>query len=424
MSNEVPPAVTRLLSARYPTLDVDPTWLTRCVNELRQRDASLRAGTPDQLARAVRQILLDSDLAEVSSASSSRLTAALRSAKIGDAGRAAVVVQIESMLDIGHSASVQLEIAEARREMRRSNVDPNTSLAEETKTQGAATSADHMADFQAQEDDKVMGTTVFPRRMLRLELSDGRQKVTAIELQRIPGLDMNTTRMGAKLLLKGVNVKDGYALLTPQTVGVEGGAVDEKDSFWEEKLIERLRAQLGKPKEDESGPRGRPIRGPEGAESGTNAREKRGFSPDDDESALLAALEAEQEMMAVASTSRGTGATANTKLNPPNSNRATTSAAPQSPAAARQRATLVVPDSMQSSNANSRTQVKSSATQENPIAIIDSDDEVFADVPDEAFAGLEDVEMNAQTKRKSERSGETKPGASNSWAEPIVIDSD
>lgn len=418
MSNEVPPAVARLLAARHSTLEVDPKWLSRCVHQLRQRDASLRAGTPDQLARAVRQALLDSDLAEVSPAASTRLSAALRSGKIGDAGRGAVLVQIESMLDIGHSASVQLEIAEARREMRRSNVDPNTSLVEETKTQGAAAGADHMADFQAQEDDKVMGTTVFPRRMLRLELSDGREKVTAIEMHRVPGLDMNTTRMGTKLLLKGVAVKDGYALLTPQTVGVEGGAVEDKDRVWEKRLIERLRAQLGKPKEDESGPRGRAMEGPGGVGNGANAREERGFSPDDDEAELLAALEAEQEMIA-ASTSKGNGGTASTKPGSFKNNTTTSSAPAQPPVAARQRATVVLPDSMQGSNGKSRTPPKPSATQENPISLLDSDDEVFADVPDDAFAGLEDVEMNAQTKHR-----EAKTSASNSWAEPIVIDSD
>ncbi len=34
---------------------------------------------------------------------------------------------------------------------------------------------------------------------------------------------MNTTKIGCKLLLKGAMVKDGYLLLTPQSVVVEGG---------------------------------------------------------------------------------------------------------------------------------------------------------------------------------------------------------
>ncbi len=79
-----------------------------------------------------------------------------------------------------------------------------------------------------------------------VELSDGREKAVAIELQRVGRLDMNTTRVGTKLLLKGVEVKDGYLMMTPQNVVVEGGWVEEKDRFAEDRLMERLRAQLGK----------------------------------------------------------------------------------------------------------------------------------------------------------------------------------
>ena len=137
-----------------------------CVQDLCRRNASLRKGSPQQLTVAVRRALLDTDLALVVSPSYTQLSPeALRShtGKFGDAGRGAVLVQVESMIDIGYSASTQLEIAEARLEARRSNIDPNV---ESKPTQPPST--DHMAEFQASEDDKLSSTTLYPRRMLKV----------------------------------------------------------------------------------------------------------------------------------------------------------------------------------------------------------------------------------------------------------------
>lgn len=300
-------AVRRLLSARYPTLEVDPGWLDRCIADVCQGDAAVRCGSNDQLARSVRQRLLETDLAQVVVASYSRIAPEKLQAangKVGDSGRGAVLVQIESMIDIGCSAASQLEIAEARVEARRSNKDPNEAYAGLKPAASASSSssgADAMAAFDAQEEGKSQGNTIYPRRMLKLELSDGGSSanVWAIELERIGGLDMNTTKMGSKLLLKGAQVNKGYLLLTPATVSVEGGGVSAKQAVAEEKLIATLRAQLGPPRRK----RGMPSK-PQaisnhahdgnGSNHTTTAAQDR-FSPDEDESMLLAALEAEAE---------------------------------------------------------------------------------------------------------------------------------
>lgn len=403
----------------------------RCntVRQIRQRGDGQSGGTPDQLARAVRQELLDTDLAKLVPASYTRLNAHTLSSvadKVGDVGRGAVLVQIESMIDIGYSISTQLEIAEARREARRANVDPNDALAEAKTT--ATSEADHMADFQAQEDDKVQATTVYPRRMLKLELSDGSKgpSVFAIELERIRELDMNTTRIGTKLLLRGVAVKGGNCLMmTPQTVSVEGGCVQEKDQRAEDRFIDMLRARLGKPPQNETsaeGVRDTPMttKAVSHPANGT-ATVQRGFSPDDDESELLAALEAEEEMLAAGSSSASMHANA-TRLQSTTDSSLTSAPPPPPPAAAVcQRATLVVPESLtQSSTGKSQSQrsdaaLKASATQQDPISLIDSDDD------EEMFASIPDAFPVQQTHGRHNNTASTV--LRNTREEPIVIES-
>ncbi|CDS02104.1 uncharacterized protein SPSC_05937 [Sporisorium scitamineum] len=434
----VPTAVTRLLSARYPTLEVDPSWLTSCVARLRKRDASLRTGSPDQLARAVRQEMLDSDLADVTPASYSRINAErLRTFvdKVGDVGRGAVLVQIESVMDVGYSASSQLEIAEARRDARRANVDPNDVPAD-AKVDNAE--ADHMADFQAQEDDKIQASTVFPRRMLKFELSDGSKgaPVFAVELQRISSLDMNTTSIGTKLLLKGALIKDGYLLLMPQTVSVEGGCVRKKDRAAEDKLIDKLRLQLGIPPQSDSSANGQQASASTGStarpsERAAKAAVERGFSPDDDESELLAALEAEEARAATTSSSTRPSVVTGAR-NTPAPIKDLGPASVQPPVPTRQRAILIVPESLtQTGKARSQnTALKASVTQEDPISLIDSDDDddaLFASVPDTLLEGAEMAIESRSFGRQRERSRQEQPASTrsyhNSREEPIVIES-
>lgn len=387
----------------------------------------------DQLAREVRRELLDTDLAKVVPRSYSRLTPeALRSpsGKVGDAGRGAVLVQIESVLDIGYSASSQLEIAEARREARRANVDPNyvpagVQAAQPTQSQGF----DHMASFQAQEDDKVQASTLFPRRMLKLELSDGSMcgKASAIELQRISGLDMNTTRIGSKLLLKGALIKDDYLLLTPKTAVMEGGVVQEKDKVAEDKLIMQLRAQLGKPGRGE---KATPLVQASGnnntavASSTKEAEEavpERSFSPDEDESMLLAMLADEEEVMA--STSKHSAAVRHDhktgERGPSTAEHSTSNK--EAPPPTRKRATLIIPEGMsQTSAGQPRSQqvdviVKPKATQEDPISLVESDDDdLVASIPDTNLSGAGNLVAGKEEEHAT---------LSNSRYEPIVIES-
>ncbi|SPO37825.1 uncharacterized protein PSFLO_03302 [Pseudozyma flocculosa] len=331
----VPIAVTRLLSARYPTLELNPAWLSQCVAYLRSLPGPSRPTTDDQLAKQVRQQLLAADLA--TAARRGALAGDMRNVKDGAVGagpKKAVMVQVVSIVDIGISAATQLEVAEARKAAR-STLGGAALLNPATSTLNATASARdldegrvaidedaaHMADFNAKEEKAGIQATVFPRKMLQLELSDGHgPPVTAFELERVAGLDMNQTRLGCKILL------------APRCVTIEGGEVEEWEAEAESRLINKLRQKLGKaPLEptstgdaaaERTGPTAqarastasstttKAARRPLPSASHTNGRttskpealDDFHFDDDEDESFLLAAAEMETDLVAPAST--------------------------------------------------------------------------------------------------------------------------
>lgn len=342
------------------------------MRDLQARDAASLPASDNQLAQSVRQKLLETDLAQVVTSSYRQLSQVLTKAsagKVGDTGRGAVLLQIESMIDIGHSSSTQLEIAEARRNVK-ATIDGESLLASAQQDSMNSTallaSGDHMTDFQAQEEGKMQSATVFPHRMLKLDLSDGSNhglnRMVAIEVDRIPALDMNKTKIGAKLLIKGAPIRSGYILLSPKEVQVEGGQVHEKAVTADANLINALRAKLGKP----------PVAiatapaTEEAVQVGPEAvARKRVIDVDDfddvgdDDSLFLAALDAQEE----------TSASPFKPLFP---------SPPSSPARKRQ---LVVPQTLKEKTDNKHF------ANSDPISLLDSDDEeLFAALDEDALA--------------------------------------
>lgn len=280
-----------------------------------------------------------------------------------------MLLQIESMIDIGHSSSTQLEIAEARRDVKATiNGEDLLETAQQDIANSTAASAfgDHMTEFQAQEEGKMQSATVFPHRMLKLELSDGSNqglsRMYAIEVDRVPALDMNKTKLGAKLLIKGSPIRSGYILLSPKEVTFEGGQVHEKAISADTNLINTLRAKLGKPAVEIT-------RAPEVEQVAqsvpTPVNRKRVIDVDDlddgdeDESFLLAALDAQEEALAERSTALPR------------------SASPTSP----RKRQLLVPQTLKD-----RTESKYAINNTDSISLLDSDDdELFAVLSEDAL---------------------------------------
>ncbi|KAJ3528045.1 hypothetical protein NMY22_g9559 [Coprinellus aureogranulatus] len=79
----------------------------------------------------------------------------------------------------------------------------------------------------------------YPRRRLKLFLSDGFVELQAIEIETLPGIDLGDTPMGTKIRLVNVPISGGVAYLRPENVTVLGGSVlrlqkQHKFRFFEE----------------------------------------------------------------------------------------------------------------------------------------------------------------------------------------------
>ena len=67
------------------------------------------------------------------------------------------------------------------------------------------------------------GKREYSKRMLKICLSDGKQKVWGIEYQNIP--DLNIASVGQKVFVSNVHVRHGLLLLTSQNTQVLGGTI-------------------------------------------------------------------------------------------------------------------------------------------------------------------------------------------------------
>lgn len=283
----VPMALRNWLGSKYPTLQLREAWLTSTIASFN----GPRGGAEQPLAAHVEKALLHTELSKaVDRGNLPSGIAQMKDGIVGGGARGSILVQVKSKIDIGVSLQRQLDVLEARRDLCTTNAPSNgvASASSSSAAAAAATAArstaneneggeDHMAAYQAAEDDRSLSSTQFPRSTLQLELSDGFTTVTAFEHQSIPSLSMNSgeeggTALGSKLLLKDIRVRSGRLLLNPKGVTLKGGMVEEWEKEAEEKLIDRLRTKLGKPplvRRDRRRGRGR---GGEGGGSSSSAR--------------------------------------------------------------------------------------------------------------------------------------------------------
>ena len=97
-------------------------------------------------------------------------------------------------------------------------------------------------DGEDQQQQRPAASTGKATHRLVLQDRSGR-KVYAIELRRVPRLDLGTTCIGEKVLLKaGTVVARGLVLLTPETCVLLGGKVEAWHKTWTEGRLARLKA--------------------------------------------------------------------------------------------------------------------------------------------------------------------------------------
>ncbi|CAO1638469.1 unnamed protein product [Sympodiomycopsis kandeliae] len=283
-SANVPPAVRNWLKSQYRDAPIKETWL---VETVRNGSKESNGNSPTALVQYVKHALLNTSLAN--SLEKGTLPAGISKSKQTVLG-GPTLLEIVGKLDIGISAQTQLDVLEARRQARltigglseEAHLNADVPVAKEQEQEE---DTDHMAEFNATEEAASLPATVFPRSTLQLKLSDGFTTITAIEHKKISSLSMTDPPMGAKIVLRGAKVKQGYILLSPDVVEIKGGKVDDLENTWESRLIDELRAKLGK----------EPLRDKSQAQSGTIANTVQQQQRPTPPSSILSALNAHDE---------------------------------------------------------------------------------------------------------------------------------
>ncbi|KAF2849327.1 RecQ mediated genome instability protein-like protein Rmi1 [Plenodomus tracheiphilus IPT5] len=136
-----------------------------------------------------------------------------------------ILCQVLDVEDVGHSRWSQVESIEAHE-------------------RGEMTKGREIVRVVEQENEgsSEAAAPVQSKGPFKLLLQDAKGlKIYAFDLRGIDGLNTSMT-MGAKLILKSVDVRRGVAMLEPGNVQVLGGKLEALDKAWKESRKDRLMA--------------------------------------------------------------------------------------------------------------------------------------------------------------------------------------
>ncbi|KIM22235.1 hypothetical protein M408DRAFT_333009 [Serendipita vermifera MAFF 305830] len=166
----------------------------------------------------------------------------MKKGKIGTpASGGAILVQIVGIMEIGNSAFTLSNVRQAR--LDKADMTGLTRDREEPG-EGEEGAVGRRNDAEDEEDATM---PPYPRSMLTLLLSDGTATIKAMEVKRLPNIILGETPLGFKLLLKGVPVRNGIAMLEPDNVELLGYLNDELQSHADFQFMNALRKRMGKP---------------------------------------------------------------------------------------------------------------------------------------------------------------------------------
>ncbi|EIW68272.1 hypothetical protein TREMEDRAFT_63442 [Tremella mesenterica DSM 1558] len=104
-------------------------------------------------------------------------------------------------------------------------------------------------DEEEEEEGEDGRLPVYPRGMLKLELSDGRGVMKGLEYRRLGGLVLGETALGSKLLLHNARMlfDKKKVLLTPENCTILGYSVDHLEAEQPRQFVRSLMRRMGKP---------------------------------------------------------------------------------------------------------------------------------------------------------------------------------
>lgn len=220
-----------LIRRTHPIPAVDPDWVRQCLEAL--QDAGLSTTPQDVLTQYLHSDLGISTLpgaqpvlpADPGAAHGSRLFPR------------PVLLQVLSLTEIGSSAFQLQTVLEQRRDV----------LDGKTRIRRMDDDGDGAGAGGGEVDMAELGKLpAYPRGMLKLELSDGRGVIKAIEYGRLGALKLGETSLGAKVVLCNVPVRRGTLLLSGENTQVLGCAVDHLEAEQPAQFVHSLQIRMGK----------------------------------------------------------------------------------------------------------------------------------------------------------------------------------
>ncbi|KAE9391387.1 hypothetical protein BT96DRAFT_832121 [Gymnopus androsaceus JB14] len=175
-----PPEITNWLRQHYPKPTVDPEWLQACYDWVVGENQLNPATDMQRIIQDIETQLLESDLHD-SMVHGTGIPAYMSNSNTPHSKLTGppILVQIESITDVGVSAYT---------------LNKTRIIREERKEAGE--------DEEGEADDEVEGEGPIPnyaRSMLKLEISDGATTLKAAEYRPIPELVLGGTPLGCKV---------------------------------------------------------------------------------------------------------------------------------------------------------------------------------------------------------------------------------
>ncbi|WWC71481.1 uncharacterized protein I206_105439 [Kwoniella pini CBS 10737] len=215
--------IVSFLKRTYPNPEVDPVWVQECTRAL------LEAGQEVTIDTVHTQFLY-SDLAQS--------TLASRTFPSGDLHEKILfqrptILQMHHISEIGHSAFQIKHTME-----QRSEVLSGQSLIRRME--------DEVVEDEQEQNIDQGKVPPYPRSMLKLELSDGRRIIKAMEYKKINNLVLGQTSLGCKVVCNNVKCLRDTLLLTPQNTQVLESSVEYLELTQKEEFMKDLNRRMGK----------------------------------------------------------------------------------------------------------------------------------------------------------------------------------
>ncbi|KAJ2346574.1 hypothetical protein IWW50_006142 [Coemansia erecta] len=246
-------AVTSNIKGKYG-VTVRPPWLDKCAEHVEAELATASNAPAGQSlhlevqTRLVIEQLLNSDISESCFPSLTADSASNRVSRLP--GGPGVLLQIQEIMDVGVSKHAMWEAVREKEDFEQRGIRPSylpalddgdgdSSGVFTANTQGPATQGPP-DDVDANGDRKPK----IPRAMLKLVLTDGSTRISALELTPIPQLNVELP-IGTKVLVKSGHFLQPAAVLSLDAGGIQllGGAPAQYKQFALRTRLESLLRQ-------------------------------------------------------------------------------------------------------------------------------------------------------------------------------------